>query len=155
MELFKLNPKVISYWIIKRIILFLITLIGIILLIIFVPRNYLLAVLIPSGLILLLTIFYTFIMPILEYKVYRYYYDEEKIIIKGGVLFRFYRVIPIIQIQDVGTFQGPIKLAYGLADVVVATAGSVERINNVDVNISKNIVDELNMKIHKRLVEEN
>jgi membrane protein YdbS with pleckstrin-like domain len=55
----------------------------------------------------------------------------------------------------VGTFQGPIKLAYGLADVVIATAGSVERINNVDVNISKNIVDELNMKIHKRLVEEN
>lgn len=154
MNLLKLDKKVISYWILTRILLFLLILAGFTSIVIFVPSEFLLAALLPCGLLLLLVIFYTFIMPILEYRAYAYYFDEEKVIIKGGVFFRFYRVIPILQIQDVGTLQGPIKIAYKISNIIISTAGSVENIKNVDVVKAKEIVDEINSKIHKRLVEE-
>ena len=154
MELIKLNRKVVSYWILTRILLFLVVCLSIIIIIIFIPQEYLLSLLLPTGFLFLGISFYTFIMPILEYKAYRYYYDDSKIIIKGGVFFRFYRVIPIIQIQDIGTFQGPLKIIYKLSNIIISTAGSVEKIYNLDTAIAKDIVDELNSKIQKRLIEE-
>lgn len=154
MNLFKLERKVISYWILTRILLFLLILAGVIVIVIFVPYEFLLAALLPSCLLLLLVTFYTFIMPVLEYNAYGYYFDEEKVIIKSGVFFRSYRVIPILQVQDVGTIQGPIKIVYKISNIIISTAGSVEQIKNVEVEKAKEIVDEINSKIHKRLVEE-
>lgn len=154
MDLFNLDRKVISYFILTRIIAFIIFLAAFIFLIISVPEEYLIAALIPSGIFLLFISFLVFVLPVLEYKAYGYYYDEEKIIIKSGVFFRKYRVIPTIQVQDVGTFQGPIKILYNISTITISTAGSVERIICVDKDIATNIVNEINKNIHKRLIGE-
>ena len=154
MELLKLDKKVISYWILTRLPLFLFIQAIDIIIVIFVPKEYLLASLLPTGILLLLVIFYTFVMPLLEYRAYSYYYDSEKVVIKSGVFFRSYRVIPILQIQDVGTLQGPIKIIYKISNIIISTAGSVENIKNIEITKAKEIVDEINNKIHKRLIEE-
>jgi len=146
-----LQKKVSSYWLIKRIIFLIIFIAVYIVAIVFVPKDYLLFLLVSCTVLLLLIAIYTLIFPHLQQKFYRYSIDEEKIIISCGILFRTYTIIPIIQIQDVGTSQGPLQILYKISDVTISTAGSIEVIKCLDQDIAQEIVQTLHQKLTFKL----
>ena len=59
-----------------------------------------LAVLLGVGIPVALLLALTLIMPALRYKMYAWGYDDKRIIVKQGVIFRRCVVIPVCQIQD-------------------------------------------------------
>lgn len=151
MEFKGLEKKVGYYWMSWRLVLLVFVLVPFIIGITQIPEDYLLILLIPGGLLVLLVAVFTFVFSFLDKKVYKYYIDEEKIIVSHGVLFRHYIVIPVVQIQDIGTFQGPIQLALKLSNIIITTAGSTERISCVNSHLAKDIVDDMQVKIHNRM----
>lgn len=154
MEFKKLHKKVSLYWTIKRLLFLSILAIGYIIGINNVEAEFRLLVIIPGGVLLLWILIYATIFPSLQRKVYQYYLDDEKIIISFGVLFRNYRVIPIVQIQDIGSFQGPIQIGFKLSTITISTAGSNVAIKCVDYLLARDIVTDIQKKIHQRLQRE-
>ena len=75
---------------------------------------------IPIFLILCITL----IMPALRYKMYAWGYDDKRIVVKQGVIFRQRVVIPVCQIQDLHRTQGPLMMMLKLSGVTISTAGS-------------------------------
>ena len=151
MEFKKLQKKVCYYWIIKRFIFLVILAIGYVLGIHYVTTEFKLLVIVPGALFLLISLINTFIFPFLQIKVYQYFIDDEKIIISYGVLFR----VPIVQIQDISSFQGPIQIGFKISSIIISTARSNVVIKSIDHLLAREIVEDIQKKIHKRLMKEN
>ena len=151
MEFKKLQNKVCYYWIIIRFIFLVILSIGFMIGLKYISDEFKLLLMVPGGLLLFVIFTNTFIFPFLQIKVYKYFIDNEKIVISYGVLFRHYSIIPIIQIQDISSFQGPIQIGFKISNVIITTAGSSEAIKCVDSELAKGIVEEIHDKIHQRL----
>lgn len=49
--------------------------------------------------------------------------DEVDLHVAGGLMWRTHMVVPLIRVQHLDIAQGPIERAYGLATLVVHTAG--------------------------------
>jgi|SRR5690554_1026687 len=150
----KLENKVSYYWFIKRLIFLLIVLIAYLIALNYIPNDYLLLLMVPGGLLLLILFIYTFFFPFIQIKVYKYFIDDEKIVVNYGVLFRHYTIIPILQIQDIGSFQGPIQIGLKISNIIITTAGSAETIKCINNKLAKEIVEDIQNKINKRLQKE-
>lgn len=147
----KLEKKVIGLQIVARVWAAILFVGGSVAAALFVPKPYLLLVLIPSVVLTIFVLIGTFLMPILWVPRYCFTYDEEKITIKEGVFFRRYTVIPVIQIQDISLVEGPLQLAFSVSTIVIATAGSHQSICFVHKEKARNMVDELQVKIKERM----
>lgn len=79
---------------------------------------------ISLGTVYLLLLAVAFILPKLKYDRYKYGFDERRIVVERGVIFRHRVVIPICQIQDLHRVEGPFMLILGLSGVEISTAGS-------------------------------
>lgn len=82
------------------------------------------AVLIGAGIPVLISLAFLLILPYFRYKLYAYGFDEKRILVRHGVIFRHSVTIPVCQIQDLHRFEGPIMMALGLSGVTISTAGS-------------------------------
>lgn len=153
MDFNKLQKKVCYFWMIRRFIYLVFLTIGYIIGIYYIPDEIKLLLIVPGAFLLFIILIYTFIFPFLEIKVYKYYLDDQKIIISYGVLFRHYNIVPIVQIQDIGSFQGPIQMGFKISSVIICTAGSNEVIKCVDYQLAKEIVEDIQKKIHNRLTK--
>lgn len=151
MEFKKLEKKVFYYNLFSRLIFFLILVIGLFIGLYYIPEKFKLLFLIPFLFLILISFIRTFILSYYQYKVYEYYYDNEKIIIKKGVIFRNMIAIPILQIQDIELIQGPFQRLFKIAMIDIATAGSVEYINNIDYDLANEIVLEIQNNVNNRL----
>ena len=60
-----------------------------------------------------------------RYRAWRFLVDSMNVRLRHGVLWRKDSVVPHGRIQHVDTTQGPIERSFGLATVVIYTAGSV------------------------------
>ena len=60
----------------------------------------------------------------LRYRVWRYEVQEDALYLERGVVKRIESSVPYVRVQHVDTQHGPIERAFGLASVVVYTAGS-------------------------------
>lgn len=100
----------------------------------------------------ILTLF-AFIYPFLSHKMFGYDYDEEKIVIKRGVVFRHYVCIPVCQIQDLHLLQGPFMLLFGLSGLIVSTAGSNFFIPCLNTEDAKNALEKLQAFLKNRIEE--
>ena len=49
--------------------------------------------------------------------------DDNDFHVAGGVLFRTHTIVPLARIQHIDVAQGPIERAYGVATLIVHTAG--------------------------------
>ena len=154
MEFKRLDKKVIGYWLLWRLILLALITAGLIIGSIYTPESYLLVLLVPGGTLWLVVASYTLVFPSLQHKVYKYYLDDEKLVVSKGILFRSYTVTPIIQVQDIGSFQGPIQMAFKISNVILTTAGSTAVINCLNQDLAKEIVDDIQVKIKRRLNQE-
>ena len=81
-------------------------------------------------------------------------YDDRRIIVKHGVIFRQSVVIPICQIQDLHQTQGPIMMAFGLSDVTISTAGSNFNISTLTTKEAEALIDDLESILEARLEEQ-
>lgn len=117
------------------------------------PSDVTLAVLSGVGIPVILLLGITLIMPALRYKMYAWGYDDKRIIIKQGVIFKRRVVIPVCQIQDLHRTQGPLMMMLKLSDVTISTAGSNFDISTLTTDEADRIIDELERNLETRIEE--
>ena len=159
MELKKLNKSVLKLWYIKAVLISLV-LIGIftsvfsILVATGVPNNVILGVSLAVGIPASLLISLSLILPALRYKMYAWGYDDKRIIVKQGVIFRQRVVIPVCQIQDLHRTQGPLMMMLHLSGVTISTAGSNFDISTLTTAEADRMIDELEHNLETRIEEQ-
>ena len=158
MKMNKLNKSVLKLWYIKAAIgaLALLGAIVSVVAILFVaeaPKDVMLAVSLGVGIPLLLLLCVTLIMPLLRYKMYSWGYDDKRIVVKQGVIFRQRAVIPVCQIQDLHRTQGPIIMMLKLSGVTISTAGSNFNISTLTTEEADRLIDALEQNLETRVEE--
>ena len=124
MELKKLDKKVRTLWLIESVIAVIGILLTAILVILLANENVKSVFCIALGIPAVILSVFLIVYPILRYAFYSYGYDETRITIKKGVIFKSRVIIPVKQIQDLHVYEGPIMLMLGLGGVSISTAGS-------------------------------
>ncbi|MBQ8002052.1 MAG: PH domain-containing protein [Clostridia bacterium] len=158
MELKKLDKSVLKLWYIRAVIGAM-ALIGVFVSVIAVltatgaPSNVMLAVLLGVGVVVALLLCFTLIMPMLRYKMYAWGYDDKRIIVKQGVIFKRRVVIPVCQIQDLHRTQGPLMMMLKLSGVTISTAGSNFDISTLTTEEADRMLDELERNLEARIEE--
>lgn len=160
MELKKLDKAVLKLWYIRAAIVALM-LIGvfvaaaIILNVANAPSDITLSVLLGVGIVVALLLALTLVMPVLRYKMFAWGYDDKRIVVKEGVIFRKSVVIPVCQIQDLHRTQGPIMIMLRLSDVTISTAGSNFDLSTLTVDDADLMINELESNLEVRIEEKN
>ena len=125
MEMKKLDARALKLWYIRSGIVALILLLAYLPAAILIPASLLkTAVLAPLGVLLFIMLALLFVLPYFRYALYRYGFDERRIVVCHGVIFRRRVVIPVCQIQDLHRFEGPIMMLLSISGVTISTAGS-------------------------------
>ena len=158
MELKKLDKRVLKLWYIRAAIgslalVGVFTSVAVILNATGASSNVTLAVLLGVGIPVALLLAITLIMPALRYKMYTWGYDDKRIIVKQGVIFRQRVVIPVCQIQDLHRTQGPLMMMLKLSGVTISTAGSNFDISTLTTAEADRMIDELERNLETRIEE--
>lgn len=111
-------------------------------------KGLLMAILIPIIIIWLLV---ALIYPFLNYHFYSYGFDEKRVYIQKGIIFRHQIVIPICQIQDLHLEQGPIMLMMKMCSLNISTAGCNHLISGIDKSKCEKIIKELTTYLEERI----
>ena len=158
MELNKLDRSVLKLWYIRATIVAL-SLVGlwvsilVILISAEAPSDVTVAVSLATGVVIALLLCFTMILPVLRYKMYAWGYDDKRIVVKQGVIFRQRVVIPICQIQDLHRIQGPLMMMLKLSGVTISTAGSNFDISTLTTGEADRMIDELEGILETRIEE--
>ena len=115
--------------------------------------NVMMAVSFSVGIPVVLLLCVTLIMPALRYKMYAWGYDDKRIVVKQGVIFRQRVVIPVCQIQDLHRTQGPIMMMLKLSGVTISTAGSNFDISTLTTDEADRLMDALEQHLEARVEE--
>ena len=158
MKMNRLDKSVLKLWYIRAAIgaLALIgVLVGILIILLATnaPSSIMLPVLLGAGIPIALLFCITLIMPTLRYKMYAWGYDDKRIIVKQGVIFRQRVVIPVCQIQDLHRTQGPLMMMLGLSGVTISTAGSNFEISTLTTTEADCLIDALEQNLEARVEE--
>lgn len=151
MNLLKLNKKVRTIWIIRNL------LISIIIALPIIPTFFsgMIGVIIGVAIPIVICIILLMIWPFLKFNLYSFGYDDKRIAINYGVIFRHKVIIPIRQIQDLHTYNGPIMSLMDLSGVIISTAGSNFSIAGMLNADATNMVNDLEALLNKRLDGDN
>ena len=158
MKMNKLNKNVLKLWYIRAAIGAL-ALVGVavsalvILLATGASGNVVLGVMLGVGIPVLLLLCVTLILPALRYRMYSWGYDDKRVVVKQGVIFRQRVVIPVCQIQDLHRTQGPIMMMLGLGGVTISTAGSNFDISTLTTEEADRLIDALEQNLETRVEE--
>ena len=150
-KMLKLNEKVRTLWIIRNLIVVLALLIFYVGLGILVENQYKLVVLLSVGFPLILIVGLLIVWPFLKYNCYNYGFDDKRIYINFGVIFKHKILVPIRQIQDLHLYNGPIMSMLDLSGVIISTAGSNFTIAGLLKNNAESVVKELELLLNERL----
>jgi len=118
-----------------------------------VSTDTMLAVLIGIGIFAAVLLGVILIMPALRYKMYAWGYDDKRIVVKEGVIFKKRVVIPVCQIQDLHRTQGPLMMMLKLSGVTISTAGSNFDISTLTTDEADFMIDELERNLEARIEE--
>ena len=158
MELKKLNKSVLKLWYIRAaigslaLIGFIIS-VAVVLYVTDVSNDVTLAVWFALGIPVVLILAIILILPALRYKMYGWGYDDKRIVVKQGVIFRKRVVIPVCQIQDLHRTQGPLMIMLNLSGVTISTAGSNFDISTLTTDEADQMIDELERNLETRIEE--
>ena len=159
MKLKKLDKSVLKLWYI-RVAIVALALIGafitlaVVLITSGVPTGVTLVVLLAAGILDALLLALVLIFPFLRYKMYSWGYDDKRIIVKQGVIFRHRVVIPVCQIQDLHRIQGPLMMMLKLSGVTISTAGSNFDISTLTTAEADRLIDDLEHNLEARIGEQ-
>ena len=158
MKMNKLDKSVLKLWYIRAAIGAL-ALVGVAVGALVIPlvaeasSNVRLAVLLGVAIPVVLLLCLTLIMPALRYKMYSWGYDDKRIVVKQGVIFRQRVVIPVCQIQDLHRTQGPVMMMLKLSGVTISTAGSNFNISTLTTEEADRLIDALEQNLETRVEE--
>jgi|GEM_PF-1147942 len=159
MEMKKLDKSVLKLWYARAAIAAL-ALIGVIVSALVImsatgaESDVILTVLCLVGIPDLLIVCVVLLMPALRYKMYAWGYDDKRIIVKQGVIFRKRTVIPVCQIQDLHRTQGPLMMLLKLSGVTISTAGSNFDLSTLTTDEADRMIDELEHNLEIRVGEQ-
>lgn len=102
---------------------------------------------IPGGIISLLLLLNAVAFPFIQYKMYRYEITEDEIIIREGFILRRLNIIPISQIQDVTSYNGPVLSILKLKSIIISTGGSRDSIHGFEKEKAEEIVEYIREKM--------
>ena len=154
MKMNRLAPGALKLWYIRSSIVSLV-LLGVFLpAVLLVPRgDARTAVLLLGGIPLLIVLALILVLPYFRYQLYSYGFDEKRIVVRHGVIFRHQVVIPICQIQDLHRFEGPIMMLLHLSGVTISTAGSNFDLACLKAEDASAMIDALEALLEKRMEE--
>ena len=147
----KLDKKVLKLWYLRNLFIAVPVLVGYVLMMIFLPNELKLGVGLSCGLVTLIVLGLCAGWPLLAYHFYEYGYDELKISIHRGVIFRHKIVIPIRQIQDLHLYDGPFMQLLKLSGIIISTAGSNFTVSGISKLEAENMLEDLETKLESRL----
>lgn len=151
MNFMKLDKKILNLWMICSSILFILIL-AICILITFL-LDFIYPIIIVNSLILVILFFFCYPFQVMIYNRYTFAFDEKRIIIKRGVIFKYKIIIPVCQIQDLHLSQGPLMQIAKLESIEISTAGSNYTINGINSKDAQEIVSFLENKLNERIEE--
>ncbi|MDD7403496.1 MAG: PH domain-containing protein [Butyribacter sp.] len=92
------------------------------------------------------------IAPFFRYERYRYCFSNEDIDVIEGFLFVERNIVPIERLHKVAMESGPIDRIFGLAKVLVTTAGGDVTIRFLEKEVAEQIVETLKTRINQYAV---
>ena len=158
MKMNKLDKSVLKLWYIRAFIgalalIGILVSISVILISTGAESNVIAGVLLGVGIPVFLLLCLILILPALRYKMYAWGYDDKRIVVKQGVIFRQRVVIPVCQIQDLHRTQGPIMMMLKLSGVTISTAGSNFDISTLTTEEADRLIDDLERNLEARIEE--
>lgn len=99
-------------------------------------------------------IIYGIVSPAIRYRRYRYLVDEEKLVVREGMWFISQGLAPLERIHQVTIKNGPIDRLYGLAKVIVTTAGGTLTIRFLERELAEQIAESLLHKVRYLLKQQ-
>lgn len=146
----RLSNRALGTWMLRLSVVPVLLLIGLVVtLIIEVEGMIVLSIIL--GALLAFSIIILIAWPLLKLKCHGYMYDDDKITISFGVVFRHVVVIPYLQIQDIGYVQGPFQMLFKVKSIHISTAGSNQYLDCIDSELATKMLDDINPKIQKKL----
>ena len=158
MKMNKLDKSVLKLWYIRAFIgalalIGILVSISVILISTGTESNVIAGVLLGVGIPVFLLLCLVLILPALRYKMYAWGYDDKRIVVKQGVIFRQRVIIPVCQIQDLHRTQGPIMMMLKLSGVTISTAGSNFDISTLTTEEADRLIDDLERNLEARIEE--
>lgn len=153
MNFLKLDKKIRNIWLIIGGIIFVIF--DMLYLIIALATNFNVPFMICGGIVIFITGVLCFGFPVLKYNLYSYFYDDLRIIIRKGIIFKYEIIIPTLQIQDLHLYQGPLMQIAKVQGVEISTAGSNYTIIGLDYNVATTMVKQLEENLRSRVEANN
>ncbi len=149
----RLNPKCKSAMYVKYVIMLAIFVIFVSLIEAFLIKDQSTksTVRIITALILVISIIYAVIGPVIFYRRYKYILTQDKVDIRRGIIIMRHTLVPIERIHQVEVVSGPINNMFGLADVNITTAGGTARIEFLEKDEADKVATELNAVVEKIL----
>jgi hypothetical protein len=89
---------------------------------------------------------FSILQPLLSYVFWRYAIGEQLLVARFGILWRSEKSIPISRLQHVDLTRGPVERLFGLATLVVFTAGTEEatfRVPGLAVDRAQGLRDQI------------
>lgn len=91
----------------------------------------LLPVWICAGLLVLSLLLFTWIVPEVKYRRFRYELFEEELEIESGIIFISNVLVPMVRVQHVELGSGPLMRKFELASISVVTAATTHKISGL------------------------
>ncbi len=91
--------------------------------------------------------------PSLTYKHYVYGYDDKRVILQHGVVFRHKITAPVCQIQDLHYYEGPIMRLFGLGKIIFSTAGSNFELLGLARDDAQALIEDIEARLRARIEE--
>lgn len=84
-----------------------------------------------GGLLILSLVLYTWLIPAVKYRRFRYELFEEELEIESGLIFISNVLVPMVRVQHVELGSGPLMRKFSLATVSVVTAATTHKITGL------------------------
>jgi len=105
-------------------------------------------ILVVPALIALIAIVDIIVVPEIRYRRYKYYLDDEMLVVEEGLWFITRSIAPIERIHQIEVKRGPVDRMFGMGNVIVTTAGGVVKIAFLEDAVADEIAARLNTRIN-------
>lgn len=152
MQYKKLNQKARVIWLIRNIIIVLVLLV----LFVFFYINILSKDVNEIVNIILIILFSItellfIIWPFLYFNNYSYGYDDKRIVINYGVIFKHHIIVPVRQLQDLHLYATPLMLIFKIDGMIISTAGSNFSITGIKKDDGEVMINDFEKMLNERL----
>lgn len=94
---------------------------------------------------------YCSVAPVIFYRRYRYILADDRVDVRRGIIITRHTLVPIERIHQVEVVSGPINKMFGLANVIITTAGGTSGIEFLEIAEADRVAEELNGYINRIL----